>query len=503
MTTGRRHRLTRARSMATWLLCTFVGAASTAAVFGQTSPMREAPQPDVRREASPGPRAVNAATAMQLAAAMKIPSANIVSASIGTSDPVGVGVSTAPLGRSFPRQGSSFAILSSGAAADAAEPDTSGGTSTALGGLDSPAGTDMVQLRVVLAPPAGSQCLGFDFAFFSEEFPEYVGSAFNDVFLAELGGSNFTMSGNTVTAPRNFAVDPLGSLISVNNLFGVTSGTKSTYDGGTSVLRAQAPLTASAFPTVELVLTILDVGDSIFDSAVMLDNFRFSTAACASGTTLGEFIGSPQSGQIALNQQFDFTLFSFKPVNDFTVQVNGRDISSAVNSCVRGSQPDGATTLRCPGVTGALLRNTLGVGPFGLGPFVFDVTANHTDGTTVNETFTYAFVEPADVQSRRLLVLPGTGRYAYTQRFDLMMVARTDIRSLKVTFDGADVTSAVMACGLSTPRAVIGGGYSLRCPIAGSLLPPGLHTLVTEGLFADGQTTKVTTIMVIVPNTEP
>jgi hypothetical protein len=500
--TTERNRLIRARGVATWLFCTLVGAASTISVFGQTSPMREAPQPDVHGEGRPGPRVVNAATATELAAAMKIPAANIVSATIGTSDAAGVGVSTTPLGRYFPRQGSTFAILSTGAAADAESPEA-GNTSTPLNGLNSPAGDDMVQLRVVLAPPAGSQCLGFDFAFFSEEFPEYVGSAFNDVFLAELGGSNFTMSGNDVTAPRNFAVDPLGSLISVNNLFGVTSGTKSTYDGGTSVLRALAPLPATAFPTVELVLTILDVGDSIFDSAVMLDNFRFSSTGCARGTTLGEFLASPQSGLIALNQQFDFTLFAFKPVDSFTVQVNGRDISNAVNSCIRGSQPDGGGTLRCPGVSGAMLRNTFGVGPFGLGPYAFDVTANHTDGTTTTETITYAPISVTDVQNGRLLVLPGTGRFAQTQRFDLMIVARVDIRSLKVSLDGTDVTSAVIGCWLSNRYEFVGGGYSLRCPIAGSLLSSGLHTLVAEAVFADGQTRKSTQILVIVPNTEP
>jgi hypothetical protein len=311
------------------------------------------------------------------------------------------------------------------------------------------------------------------------------------------------MSGNTVIAPRNFAVDPVGNQISVNNLFGVTSGTKSTYDGGTSVLRALAPLPATASPTIELVLTILDVGDSIFDSAVMLDNFRFSPTGCTGGTTIAELLGSPSSGLMAWNEQFDFTLFAVKPVDSFTVKVNGRDISNLVNSCVRGSQPDGGVTLRCPGVSEGLLRSTFGGGVFGLNPYVFDVTANHTDGTTLTETITYASVGAADVQNSRLLVLPGTGRFAQTQRFDFMIIARVDIRSLKVSLDATDITSAVIGCWLSNPSQFVGGGYSLRCPIAGSFLSSGLHTLVTEATFADGQTKKSTSFMVIVPNTEP
>ena len=167
MTTEPNRRL-RARSVATWIFCSLVGGAGTTVVFGQGSPMREARQADIQGADRSGPRTVNAATAAQLAAAMEIPAANIVSASIGTSDPDGVGVGTTPLGRYFPRQGGTFAIISTGAAAAADTPDSAGNTGTVLNGLDSPAGHDMVQLRLVLAPPPGAQCLGFDFAFFSE-----------------------------------------------------------------------------------------------------------------------------------------------------------------------------------------------------------------------------------------------------------------------------------------------------------------------------------------------
>jgi hypothetical protein len=84
-----------------------------------------------------------------------------------------------------------------------------------------------------------------------------------------------------------------------------------------------------------------------------------------------------------------------------------------------------------------------------------------------------------------------------------MIVARVDIRSLKVSLDGTDVTSAIVGCWLSNRYEFVGGGYSLRCPIAGSVLSSGLHTLVAEAAFADGQTRKSTSILVIAPNTEP
>src|SRR5262249_58286588 len=106
----------------------------------------------------------------------------------------------------------SFAILSTGLAASADTPNSAPDTSTVLTGLKNSQGNDMVQLRITLAPPPGSQCLSFDFAFFSEEFPEFVGSPFNDAFLAELGGSTFQHVGTTIAAPLIFAVHPSGYL---------------------------------------------------------------------------------------------------------------------------------------------------------------------------------------------------------------------------------------------------------------------------------------------------
>ena len=196
-----------------WASSILVLAVLASPVFGQSRPHRRQPTPPVRHRTLSEPHAVQPATANELVVAMEIPQGNVVSATLDTSDPGGVGIGTARLGRFFPRQGSSFALLSTGLAATAETPNDSEGTSTVLSGLDTSQGQDMVQLRIVLAPPPGAQCLGFDFAFFSEEFPEYVGSEFNDSFLAELGGSNFTIVGNTITAPRNFAVDPAGNLI--------------------------------------------------------------------------------------------------------------------------------------------------------------------------------------------------------------------------------------------------------------------------------------------------
>ncbi|MGD9906208.1 MAG: choice-of-anchor L domain-containing protein [Vicinamibacterales bacterium] len=453
-----------------------------------------------------GPTAVQAATASQLVAAMEIPPANVVSATLTTSDPAGVGVGNTALGRFFPRQAGNFAILSSGFAASADAPNNSESTSAILSGLNTPAGQDMVQLRIVLAPPVGAQCLGFDFAFFSEEFPEYVGSPFNDVFLAELGGSNFQIVGTTITAPLNFAVDPSGNLISINSVFGVSANTQSTYDGATTALRAVAPLGASAFPTVELVLSIADLGDSIFDSAVFLDNFSFSTTGCGSGAGLADMIVSPQSGLITASEAFDFTLLASQPVSSFSVLVNGLDVSGAVAGCIRGTQPGGGSTIRCPGISGNLLAGL--VGP---APYVFAVTANFLNGTSRTETVTYDLIGFDDLITAPLALLPPSGLFAATQRFDLVVVVRPDVDpgSVTITADGINVTPILLPCILANGIELVAGGaaFAGRCPLAGGIiagaLGAGPHVFRLSAAFSSGETASDTLILQVRPNTEP
>ena len=482
-----------------WASSILVLAVLASPALGQSRPHPRQPTPAVGHRTHAGPLAVQPATANQLVAAMEIPQANVVSATFDTSDPGGVGVGTAHLGRFFPRQGSTFAILSTGLAATAETPNDAEGTSTVLSGLDTSQGEDMVQLRIVLAPPPGAQCLGFDFAFYSEEFPEFVGSEFNDAFLAELGGSNFQIVGNTITAPRNFAVDPAGNLISINTVFGVSRNTQSTYDGATSALRAVAALNASSFPTVELVLTIVDLGDSIYDSSVLLDNFTFSTTGCSGGARLADMIISPQSGFITANETFDFMLLASQPVTSYTVRVNGLDISNVVAGCIRGTQPGGGSTVRCPGVTGNLLA-----GIFGPGPFTFDVTANFANGATRTETVAYDLISPADISAVPLAVLPGSGSFAATQRFDLVAVVRPDVVGATVSVDGFDVTGIALPCFVANVEVVAGGAaIAGRCPLVGGILPPGPHVLVMTAFFSGGEVASGSFILDVRPNTEP
>ena len=283
-------------------------------------------------------------TPLQMAEAMGVPGAAIVSASFNGSDPLAFGIGDAPLGRYFPTQDNTFAILSTGLAASADTPNTSGSLSYALDGIDNSQFNDMAQLAIELTIPPNVNCLGFDFAFYSEEFPEFVGSSYNDTFTAEIGGTNLTIiSGtNTVIAPWNFAFGAVGELISVNTAFGVVSNTLSTYDGVTPLLRATTPVTPGT--TTEVVFTVQDLGDSIYDSAVFIDNLFVSSDQCQTGTGFTPTIVNitPNGGLLTytnINGQsttLDFpagavaddSLITFTPLYSPTVPLNFRPAPS-------------------------------------------------------------------------------------------------------------------------------------------------------------------------------
>lgn len=216
------------------------------------------------------------ATASDIATAMDIDPAVLVSASLGTSDTRGAGTQTGALGSSFPQEGTSFGILATGLVESADDPDTNNGetlggggefddVSFQLDGLNTAAGQDAVELTLVLNAPVASDCLLFRFAFYSEEFPDFVNQGFNDTFVALLNGSNiaFDTNNNPIDVNTNFGFDPADP----------NPNTGTTYDGTTGLLEAAGPVVGGTTNT--LVLHIEDQGDSILDSAVFLDKLRF------------------------------------------------------------------------------------------------------------------------------------------------------------------------------------------------------------------------------------
>lgn len=178
---------------------------------------------------------------------------------------------------SFPRAGESYLVLSTGDASRVMGGTSGEFLSTNLGNRLGADRNDLTQVTFELRPPDSARCVAFDFVFLSEEYPEYVGSVYNDVFTAELGESFFTMHGNQVVAPNNVAYDTAGNLISVNTVLGLTNAPAGTrMDGATAPLVAVAPVQPDLDTgTVTLILSVQDIGDSVYDSAVLVDDLRW------------------------------------------------------------------------------------------------------------------------------------------------------------------------------------------------------------------------------------
>ncbi|MDZ4278125.1 MAG: choice-of-anchor L domain-containing protein [Dehalococcoidia bacterium] len=216
--------------------------------------------------------------AESLANAMEISGTKLKSASLNGSDEGGVAIWSSSIGSpKFPTEGGSFVILSTGLADDVDLPNDSDSHSTELGGQDTSQFNDLVQLDLTLNAPSDANCLQFDFAFFSEEYPEFVGSIFNDAFIAEMDGSTFTISEDPkqVIAPNNIAFDPVdGSVLDLTSELAYHENTGTTYDGATNRLSAGGLVTPGS--EVQLTFSVMDLGDSIYDSTVFLDKFRWA-----------------------------------------------------------------------------------------------------------------------------------------------------------------------------------------------------------------------------------
>ncbi|UTW53908.1 choice-of-anchor L family PEP-CTERM protein [Kordiimonas sp. SCSIO 12610] len=177
------------------------------------------------------------------------------------------------LGQGFFDQG---LILSSGNVLDAAGPNQSTYTSTNFGGAGNSQLNDLgfstldaATLSFDFTTTGGS--IYFNYFFASEEYNEYVGSQFNDVF-------GFFVNG------ENIAKLPNGDAVSINNVNNNsnsefyndnTRGDFATeYDGFTDVLTASVIELEAG--THNISISVADVSDRILDSAVFLQVGSFS-----------------------------------------------------------------------------------------------------------------------------------------------------------------------------------------------------------------------------------
>ena len=139
------------------------------------------------------------------------------------------------------------------------------------------AANDYAELRFVLQVPPDVTSFSYDFAFFSVEYPDYYQSAFNDMYIGWLqsekwtGNISFDQQGNPISLNAgflDFKDDPSGF-----NPIPQFVGTCMRQHAGTNWLTTTAGVVPGE--TITVVFAIMDLSDSILDSYVFLDNFKW------------------------------------------------------------------------------------------------------------------------------------------------------------------------------------------------------------------------------------
>ena len=179
-----------------------------------------------------------------------------------------------------------------------------------LATLTSGATFDMADVEFDFTPTQSP--LTFQFVFASEEYCEYVNSAFNDVFGFFISGPGILGNGNIALLPASttpVAINNVNHLTNsgyyVNNTGpgGTLCGQSASFaasvdevqfDGFTRKMTATANV--QVCQTYHIKLKIADVGDGIFDSAVFLNSGSFD----AGGNASVEFVvnGDPDEDQV-------------------------------------------------------------------------------------------------------------------------------------------------------------------------------------------------------------
>ena len=239
----------------------------------------------------------------------------------------------------FPREGAGYVVMSTGDVRIATNANASTESGVDLGGgrVRGNSDFDVTILKLDISVPSGANCLlGLDFRFMSEEYPEFVGSEFNDAFIAELDQSTWTTSGSQIVAPRNFAFDPSQDVISINSsgatAMSVAEAAGTTFDGATKLLSAATPITPGAH---SIYLSIFDQGDGVLDSAVIVDALRVGRVAnpatqCRPGAVVASErpdFGAWTTGDVHTHVAGDTSLL-LHPVCDLLKQAGTQDCSS-------------------------------------------------------------------------------------------------------------------------------------------------------------------------------
>ena len=139
---------------------------------------------------------------------------------------------------------------------------------------------DVFYMAFNLTVPGGTHGYLFDFAFFSEEWPVYVNTDFNDMFVVWSTSESFT--GNvTFIEQQPLTVTALDPYMTIQPGDARLAGTGFPGDDeGAATEWFTAKASAEPGETFTIAVSIFDMGDTVWDSVGILDNFRWDCEGC-------------------------------------------------------------------------------------------------------------------------------------------------------------------------------------------------------------------------------
>jgi hypothetical protein len=201
-------------------------------------------------------------------------------------------------------------VMSTGSAVAAAGPSgqnasTSYGisyTDPELTAISPGATRDVCIITINIVPQCNTLALRFVFG--SEEYPEFVGGNFNDVFGFFVSGPN--PSGGNYTS-MNVAQLPNGTPVSINNV-NATSNPEFYVNNSNNGYIKYDGLTTVLLPVIDVIpcevytfkLAIADAGDFIYDSAIFIDFISCSNSVAATNPVITPATCNDSTGSIEL-----------------------------------------------------------------------------------------------------------------------------------------------------------------------------------------------------------
>jgi hypothetical protein len=139
---------------------------------------------------------------------------------------------------------------------------------------------DVFYMSFDLETPLGTHGYLFDFAYFSEEWPNYVNDPYNDMLVVWSTSETFT--GNVTFIDEQpltvTALDPYMTILPGDPLL---AGTGFPGDGeGAATGWYTAKGSAKPGESFTLAISVFDLGDTVWDTVGVLDKFRWDCAGC-------------------------------------------------------------------------------------------------------------------------------------------------------------------------------------------------------------------------------